>query len=77
MKTILAKVVTNKMTKTVVVERTLTRAHPLYRKLMRRTQRLKAHTDLELTVGDMVNIVSTRPISKDVHYKVVEKVSSS
>ncbi len=74
MKTIIAKVVSNKMKKTVVVERTLTRTHPLYKKIMRREQRLKAHADINLAIGDQVKIVTTRPLARGVHYKVVEKV---
>ncbi len=75
MKTILAKVISNKMNKTVVVARTLSRPHPLYKKMMRHTHRLKAHTDIQLVSGDMVKIVSTKPRARSVHHQVVEKVN--
>jgi len=74
MKALIGKVVSNKMNKTVIVERTLTHAHPLYRKMMRRTQRIKAHSDLSLQVGDTVKLVSTKPVSKEKHFKVVAKI---
>lgn len=77
MKTIVAKVVSTKMVKTIVVERILTRQHPLYKKMMRSSHRLKVHTDIEVSVGDTVKIASTRPISRDVHYKVIEKVTKT
>lgn len=75
MQTLQGIVISNKMPKTVVVERTLTRAHPLYKKIIRSRQRIKAHTEIPLVVGDVVKLVAVRPISKDKHYKVVEKVT--
>lgn len=74
MKTIVAKVVSTKMAKTVVVEVGRQKVHPLYKKVMRRTNRFKAHTDETFQVGDMVKIVSTKPISRDKHFKVVGKL---
>jgi len=74
MKVVSGKVVSNKMNKTVVVEREHYVKHPLYKKTIRRNRRVKAHTDMDLQVGDVVKLVSTRPISKQKHYKVVEKI---
>lgn len=74
MKNIIAKVVSTKMTQTVVVEVERKKLHPLYKKIMRRTNRFKAHTDETFQVGDMVKIVSTKPVSKDKHFKVVGKL---
>lgn len=75
MKAYIGKVVSNKMTGTVVVERDIFLKHPLYKKIMRRTRRIKAHTDIPLNVGDRVKCTSTRPLSKETHYKVVEKIA--
>ena len=74
MKHIIAKVVSIKMKDTVVVERELKRAHPLYKKILKKNVRLKAHNELPLAIGDTVKLVSIRPLSKEVHYKVLEKM---
>lgn len=67
-------VVSAKMKDTVVVEREISRMHPLYQKIIRSTRRVKAHTDMPLLAGDKVRFVSTRPLSKEKHFKVVEKI---
>ena len=69
------RVVSNKMNKTVVVavERSVT--HPLYRKVLRRMTKLKAHDEENVCkVGDRVRMIETRPISKDKHWRVVEVI---
>ncbi len=58
-------VTSNKMTKTVVVEITRTFQHPLYHKVVHSHGRVKAHDELNCQIGDEVQIVETRPISKD------------
>ncbi len=65
-------VVSNKMEKTVVVAVTRQFPHPLYKKIIKRTVRLKAH-DEENTCepGDKVKIMETRPISKEKRWRVV------
>lgn len=73
MKAYTGTVVANKMVKTVVIERIITRRSPLYKKILRRRRRLKAHSETPHAIGDVVTIVSSRPISKDVHFQVVEK----
>jgi len=55
----------NKMMKTVVVEVMRTYRHPLYRKVVHSHMRVKAHDTLNCESGDLVQIVETRPISKD------------
>lgn len=70
-------VVSNKMTKTVVVLIERRVQHPLYGKTVRKSQRYKAHDELSCDVGDTVEIVETRPISKEKRWRVsriVEKV---
>lgn len=71
------RVLSNKMNKTVVVsvERSVT--HPLYRKVMRRISKFKAHDEQNVCkVGDRVRMVETRPISKDKHWRVVEVIQN-
>ena len=70
---IIGVVTSNKMTKTVVVEITRKFRHPLYRKVVYSSKRVKAHDEIGCQVGDEVQIVESRPISKDKHW-VVEKV---
>ncbi len=78
MKTKTAKIVSVKMSKTVVVEVDRQIVHPLYKKVMRRTSRFKAHNeDASLKVGDIVKIMSTRPISKEKHFKVIGRVDKA
>jgi small subunit ribosomal protein S17 len=63
-------VTSDKMMKTVVVEIKRTYRHPLYRKVVHLTKRIKAHDELGCGIGDQVQIVETRPISRDVSYSV-------
>ncbi len=65
-------VVKNKMTKTVVVEIRRKVMHPLYKKVVTKKNRLKAHTDIEIPEGSTVLLAETRPISKDKHHRVVK-----
>ena len=69
------KVISDKMDKTVVVAIEDRVAHPLYKKIVGRTYKLKAH-DEENTcgVGDIVKVMETRPLSKDKRWRVVEIV---
>ena len=70
MKTITGIVVSNKMTKTVVVEVTRLYRHPIYKKALKRSRKFKAQTAVKVNVGDEVKLVEIRPVSKDTHYKV-------
>lgn len=66
-------VISDKMDKTVVVQvETLTR-HPLYKKVIRRRTKFKAHDEEnKCRIGDVVKIMETRPLSKDKRWRVVE-----
>jgi len=66
-------VTSNKMTKTVVVEIGRTFRHPLYRKVVHLSKRVKAHDELGCQIGDQVQIVESRPISRDKRW-VVEAI---
>ena len=65
-KTRVGMVVSDKMDKTVVVAIIDNVKHPLYKKIVKRTVRLKAHDEKnECRVGDRVEVMETRPLSKD------------
>lgn len=67
------KVVSDKMDKTVVVAVQITESHPLYHRIVRRTERFKAHDENnEAHIGDTVVIMETRPLSKDKRWRLVE-----
>ncbi len=66
-------VTSDKMMKTVVVEISRTYQHPLYKKVVHTARRFKAHDELGVKVGDVVVIVESRPISRDVCW-VVESI---
>jgi small subunit ribosomal protein S17 len=69
------RVVSNKMNKTVVVAVERSVIHPIYRKVLRRVTKLKAHDEQNAcNIGDRVRMVETRPISKDKHWRIVEVV---
>ncbi|TDE88483.1 30S ribosomal protein S17 [Occultella glacieicola] len=66
-------VVSDKMDKTVVVEVEDRVKHPLYGKVMRRTNKVKAHDEAnEVGIGDLVLIMETRPLSASKRWRVVE-----
>ena len=74
-KTRVGKVVSNKMDKTIVVAVLETYAHPLYKKTVRRTYKLKAHDENnECRIGDTVRVMETRPLSKDKRWRLVQIV---
>jgi len=66
-------ITSNKMTKTVVVEIGRTFRHPLYRKVVHLSKRVKAHDELGCQIGDQVQIVESRPLSRDKRW-VVESI---
>ena len=70
---IVGKVTSNKMTKTVVVEIVRKYRHPLYKKVVFSSKRVKAHDEMGCQVGDEVQIVESRPLSRDKRW-VVEAV---
>ena len=72
------KVVSDKMDKTVVVAISDRVAHPLYKKIVGRTYKLKAHDENNTCgVGDTVKVMDTRPLSKDKRWRVVEIVEKA
>lgn len=72
----LGRVVSDKMDKTVVVAVETPKRHPLYKKIMRRVVRYKAHDEKnECQVGDKVRIVETRPLSGDKRWRVAEIIT--
>ena len=77
-KTRVGKVTSNKMDKTIVVAIEDHVKHPLYKKIVKRTYKLKAH-DEENTcnIGDTVKVMETRPISKDKRWRLVEVVEKA
>ena len=77
-KTRVGKVVSDKMDKTVVVTMEDRVAHPIYKKIIGRTYRLKAHDENnECGIGDRVRVMETRPLSKDKRWRVVEIIEKA
>lgn len=74
----IGKVISDKMDKTVVVAIETSVKHPLYKKIIRRTQKLKAHDEEnKCKEGDRVKVMETRPLSKDKRWCVVEIVEKA
>ncbi len=72
------RVVSNKMNKTVVVAVDYLKPHPLYRKIIRKTNKFHAHDEANTCqIGDVVQIEETRPLSKTKHWRVTEIVKRS
>ena len=71
-KTVVGKVVSDKMDKTIVVAGEDSVKHPLYNKIVKRTIKFKAHDENnEAGIGDRVKIMETRPLSKDKRWRLV------
>ena len=69
------KVISNKMDKTIVVAVENHVKHPLYKKIVKNTYKLKAHDENnECQIGDTVRVMETRPLSKDKTWRLVELV---
>jgi len=72
-KTRVGRVVSDKMDKTIVVAVESHKIHPLYKKVMKTTYKLKAHDENnECRVGDRVRVMETRPLSRDKRWRLVE-----
>ena len=72
------KVVSNKMDKTIVVAIEDHVKHPLYKKIVKDTYKLKAHDEKnECNIGDTVRVMETRPLSKDKRWRLVEIVEKA
>ena len=77
-KTRVGLVVSDKMDKTVVVAIADRVAHPLYKKIVKRTYKLQAHDENnQCGVGDHVRVMGTRPLSKDKRWRVVEIIEKA
>ena len=77
-KTAVGRVVSDKMDKTVVVAIEDSVRHPLYKKIIKRTVKLKAHDENnECRVGDRVRLMETRPLSKDKRWRVAEIIEKA
>ena len=77
-KTLVGRVVSDKMDKTIVVAIADRVPHPLYKKIVKRTYKLKAHDENnECGVGDTVRVMETRPLSKDKRWRLVEIVEKA
>ena len=77
-KTRTGKVVSDKMDKTIVVAVETRVPHPLYKKIIKRTYKLKAHDEKnDCRTGDRVRVMETRPISKDKRWRLVEIIEKA
>ena len=77
-KTRVGKVVSDKMDKTIVVAVADRVKHPLYKKIIKRTYKLKAHDENnECGIGDTVRVMETRPLSKGKHWRLVNVVEKA
>ena len=77
-KTRTGKVISNKMDKTIVVAIEEHVKHPLYKKIVKDTYKLKAHDENnEGNIGDTVKVMETRPLSKDKRWRLVEIVEKA
>ena len=77
-KTRVGRVVSDKMDKTIVVAIEDRVAHPLYKKIVKRTYKLKAHDEKnEAGVGDRVRVMETRPLSKEKRWRLFEIVEKA
>lgn len=66
-------VVSDKMSKTIVVEVTNRKLHPLYKKYVKQSKKIKAHDENnEAHVGDTVRVVECRPLSRDKRWRLAE-----
>ncbi len=71
-------VVSDKMDKTIVVAIEDRIQHPLYKKIIKKTYRLKAHDENnEAGIGDKVRVMETRPLSKDKRWRLVEIIEKA
>ncbi len=77
-KQLIGRVVSNKMSKTVVIEIENTVIHPLYKKPVRRTKRIKGHDEKsQCGIGDVIRLEETRPLSREKRYRLVEIIEKA
>ncbi len=69
-------VVSDKMEKTIVVELRTRKLHPLYKKYVNKSKKIKAHDEKgEAKIGDTVRVVESRPLSRDKRWRLVEIIA--
>jgi len=72
------RVISDKMDKTIVVAVENNVRHPLYKKIVKRTYKLKAHDEKnECGIGDRVRVMETRPLSKDKRWRLVSIIEKA
>ncbi len=77
-KTRVGQVVSDKMDKTIVVAIEDSVQHPLYKKTLKRTYKLKAHDENnECGIGDTVEVMETRPLSKDKRWRLLRIIEKA
>ena len=74
----IGKVTSNKMDKTIVVTIEEHVKHPLYKKVVKKTYKLKAHDENnECNIGDTVKVMETRPLSKDKRWRLIRIIEKA
>lgn len=77
-KVLMGKVVSNKMDKTIVVAVEEHLRHPAYGKTIKKTNKFKAHDETnQCNIGDVVQIMETRPLSRDKRWRLVEVIQKA
>lgn len=77
-KNLIGEVASNKMDKTIVVKVVRSVRHPVFNKMVRRTNKFKAHDHKnECCIGDKVQMIETRPLSKDKRWRVTKIISKA
>jgi small subunit ribosomal protein S17 len=77
-KTLTGNVVSSKMDKTIVVAITRRQLHPLYRKYITRTKKIKAHDEANACgIGDTVRVIESRPLSKEKRWRLLSIVEKA
>ena len=72
------RVISDKMQKTITVELTRTMRHPLYGRIIRKNAKLKAHDEHgEAKIGDLVEVMETRPLSKSKRWRLTKVIEKS
>ena len=77
-KTLVGRVVSDKMDKTIVIAIETMTLHPIYKKRVKSTTKFKAHDEKNVAqTGDKVRIMETRPLSRDKRWRLVEIVEKA
>jgi len=77
-KILTGSVVSDKMQKTVVIKITRRKLHPLYKKYVTKTKKIKAHDERnECSIGDIIRVIESRPLSKDKNWRLLEIVEKA